>query len=233
MQEKVLLLEDDESIRRMLAINFEKSGFIVYEAATGEEALSVAASHRDIGLSVLDIMLPGINGVEVCKKLRADFPFMGIIMLTARTREQDKINALESGADDYVTKPFSVAELMARVNSLLRRIRISSGDVSTGRISHGRFLLDNLSRKLYKDGTEIDLTPTEFSIIRLFMSNPGKAIDREELLTKIWGEYYFGEMKIVDVNIRRLRKKIEDDPSNPEHIETVWGIGYRWKEVPS
>jgi DNA-binding response OmpR family regulator len=128
MQGKVLLLEDDESIRSMLSLNLARSGFQTYEAATGEQAISVAALHSDIDLAVLDIMLPGINGIEVCKILREKYRFMGIIMLTARTREQDKITALEGGADDYVTKPFSVAELMARVNSLLRRVRINTGD---------------------------------------------------------------------------------------------------------
>jgi two-component system alkaline phosphatase synthesis response regulator PhoP len=255
MQRKVLLLEDDESIRSMLSLNLKRSGFQAYEAATGELAISLAALHPDIDLAVLDIMLPGINGIEVCKILREKYPFLGIIMLTARAREQDKITALESGADDYVTKPFSVAELMARVNSLLRRVRISTGDYKgdntgdnaennawnnagnnaqnnkPGSIKHGRFEIDFLSRALYKDGSEIALTPTEFTIIKLFMANPGRAFDRDEILTQVWGDYYFGEMKIVDVNIRRLRKKIEDDPSNPEFIETVWGVGYRWKEV--
>jgi DNA-binding response OmpR family regulator len=263
MQGKVLLLEDDESIRSMLSLNLKRSGFQAYEAATGEQAISIAVLHPDIDLAVLDIMLPGINGIEVCKILREKYPFMGIIMLTARTREQDKITALESGADDYVTKPFSVAELMARVNSLLRRVRINTGDYTgdykgdntgdnagdisenntwnnagnsaknykPGSIKHGRFEIDFLSRALYKDGSEIALTPTEFTIIKLFMANPGRAFDRDEILTQVWGDYYFGEMKIVDVNIRRLRKKIEDDPSNPEFIETVWGVGYRWKEV--
>jgi DNA-binding response OmpR family regulator len=231
MTGKVLLLEDDESIRSMLMVNFKKLGFKVEEAATGEEALLVAAGFNDMDIAILDIMLPGIDGIEVCKRLRQSRPFTGIIMLTAKAQERDKINALESGADDYVTKPFSIAELMARVNSLLRRVRISSADVDTGRVSRGKFEIDELSRKFYKSGNEIELTPTEFSIMKLFMSNPDKALDRDEILTKVWGEYYFGELKIVDVNVRRLRKKIEDDPSNPKHIETVWGMGYRWKEV--
>lgn len=233
MSGKVLLLEDDKSIRSMLAINLRKHGFTVYEAATGEEALSVAASIHDIDIAVLDIMLPGIDGIEVCKGIRKDYPFTGIIMLTAKAQEKDKVNALENGADDYVTKPFGIAELMARINSLLRRVRIITGDNNANRIRLGKFEIDDLSRKFYKNGNEIELTPTEYSIVRLFMENPNKAFDRDRILTGVWGEYYFGELKIVDVNIRRLRKKIEDDPSNPQYIETVWGVGYRWKEDES
>ena len=165
MTGKVLLLEDDESIRSMLMVNFKKLGFKVEEAATGEEALLVAAGFNDMDIAILDIMLPGIDGIEVCKRLRQSRPFTGIIMLTAKAQERDKINALESGADDYVTKPFSIAELMARVNSLLRRVRISSADVDTGRVSRGKFEIDELSRKFYKSGNEIELTPTEFSIM--------------------------------------------------------------------
>lgn len=252
---KVLVLEDDESIRSMLVVNFKKHGFIVYECATGEEALLVAQTYSDIDIAILDIMLPGIDGIEVCKALRDMHPFIGIIMLTAKTQEKDKVYALESGADDYVTKPFGISELMARVNSLLRRVKIhtevdisntennievNSNDAknnmrintesNTRKITLGKFEIDDFSKKFYKEAKKIDLTPTEFSIIKLFMENPNKAIDRDEILTKIWGEYYFGELKIVDVNIRRIRKKIEEDPSNPKYIETVWGVGYRWKE---
>ncbi|MDQ2087533.1 response regulator transcription factor [Herbivorax sp. ANBcel31] len=226
---KVLVLEDDESIRSMLVVNFKKYDFLLYECATGEQALSVAQAHSDIDIAVLDIMLPGIDGIEVCKTLRDKYPFIGIIMLTAKAQERDKVYALESGADDYVTKPFGISEFMARVNSLLRRVKINT-EIDIKKIRQGSFEIDDFARKFYKKGEEIELTPTEFSIIKLFMENPQKAIDRDEILTKVWGEYYFGELKIVDVNVRRLRKKIEDDPSNPKYIETVWGVGYRWKE---
>jgi len=229
MAAKILILEDDESIRSMLVVNFKKHNFSVYECATGEEALSVAQTHPDIDIAVLDIMLPGIDGVEVCKVLREKYPFMGIIMLTAKTQERDKVYALESGADDYVTKPFGISELMARVNSLLRRVKINT-EIDKRKITQGKFEIDDSSKNFCKEGQKIDLTPTEFSIMKLFMENPGRAIDRDAILTKVWGEYYFGEQKIVDVNIRRLRKKIEEDPSNPKYIETVWGVGYRWKE---
>jgi DNA-binding response OmpR family regulator len=213
----------------MLVVNFKKYNFTIYQCATGEEALSVAQIHPDIDIAVLDIMLPGIDGIEVCKTLRNKHPFIGIIMLTAKAQERDKVYALESGADDYVTKPFGILELMARVNSLLRRVKINT-EFDKRKITQGKFEVDDFSKKFYKEGKKIDLTPTEFSIIKLFMENAGRAIDRDEILTKVWGEYYFGELKIVDVNIRRLRKKIEEDPSNPKYIETVWGVGYRWKE---
>lgn len=229
MAAKILILEDDESIRSMLVVNFKKYNFTIYQCATGEEALSVAQIHPDIDIAVLDIMLPGIDGIEVCKTLRSKHPFIGIIMLTAKAQERDKVYALESGADDYVTKPFGILELMARVNSLLRRVKINT-EFDKRKITQGKFEVDDFSKKFYKEGKKIDLTPTEFSIIKLFMENAGRAIDRDEILTKVWGEYYFGELKIVDVNIRRLRKKIEEDPSNPKYIETVWGVGYRWKE---
>ena len=215
MAAKILILEDDESIRSMLVVNFKKYNFTIYQCATGEEALSVAQIHPDIDIAVLDIMLPGIDGIEVCKTLRNKHPFIGIIMLTAKAQERDKVYALESGADDYVTKPFGISELMARVNSLLRRVKINT-EFDKRKITQGKFEVDDFSKKFYKEGKKIDLTPTEFSIIKLFMENAGRAIDRDELLTKVWGEYYFGELKIVDVNIRRLRKKIEEDPSNPK-----------------
>lgn len=231
MVAKIMILEDEEPIRNMLAINLRKCEFIIYEAATGEEALSVAANNQDIDIAILDIMVPGIDGMEVCKRIRKRYPFIGIIMLTAKAQQKDKVIALESGADDYVIKPFGIDELMARVNSLLRRVKINTGEVNVNRLSLENFEIDDLSKKFYKDGIEIELTPTEFSIVNLFMSNPNKAIDRDEILSKVWGEYYFGELKIVDVNVRRLRKKIEDNPSEPQHIETVWGVGYRWKEV--
>lgn len=230
MSGTILLLEDDDSIRNMIAINLKRNGFLVHEAATGEDAILVAALYPDIDIAILDIMLPGIDGIEVCHRIRSSYPFKGIIMLTAKTGESDKVNALLGGADDYITKPFSTAELIARVNSLLRRVKIIEGFNNQDKIISGPFEADASSRKLFKNGHEIELTPTEFSIVRLFMANPGRAIDRDEILNKVWGDYYFGELKIVDVNIRRIRKKIEDDSKNPRYIETVWGVGYRWKE---
>ena len=178
-------------------------------------------------MALLDIMLPGIDGFEVCRRIRASNSQIGIIMLTARTQEMDKVTGLMTGADDYVTKPFSPAELTARVDALYRR---AGGVVleNTDEINQPPFLLNTRNRTLEKNGQRVKLTQVEYSIVKLFMDNPGKALSREEILDTVWGRDYFGELKIVDVNIRRLRIKIEDDPTNPTYINTVWGYGYKW-----
>ena len=223
---KILVLEDESSIRSFVVINLRRSGYEPIEAATGEEALRCIQQHPDILVALLDVMLPDIDGFEVCRRIRATGSKMGIIMLTAKSQEMDKITGLMTGADDYVTKPFSPAELLARVDALYRRI--GGGDNSEDAISSGPFLLHLHSRTLDKNGEHIRLTQTEFSIMKLFMNNPGRALSREEILSAVWGEDYKGEVKIVDVNIRRLRIKIEDKPTEPEYITTVWGFGYKW-----
>ena len=181
----------------------------------------------DIRVALLDVMLPGIDGFEVCRRIRATNSRIGIIMLTARSQEMDKVTGLMTGADDYVTKPFSPAELTARVDALMRR---SGGSMEehSGEISQPPFLLNNRNRTLEKNGKPVKLTQVEYSIMRMFMENPGKALSREEILDLVWGRDYFGELKIVDVNIRRLRLKIEDNATNPTFISTVWGYGYKW-----
>ena len=224
---KVLVLEDESSIRSFIVINLRRAGYEVIEAGTGEEALEMLQQHSDIRVALLDVMLPGIDGFEVCRRIRATNSRIGIIMLTARTQEMDKVTGLMTGADDYVTKPFSPAELTARIDALYRRT--GGGDpVDTGEISQPPFLLNTRNRTLEKNGQRVKLTQVEYSIIKLFMDNPGKALSREEILDSVWGRDYFGELKIVDVNIRRLRIKIEDDPTNPAYITTVWGYGYKW-----
>ena len=203
-------------------------GYEAIEAATGEEALAQLRRNPDIKVALLDIMLPDdMDGFEVCRRIRASDSKIGIIMLTARTQEMDKVTGLMTGADDYVTKPFSPAELTARVDALYRR---TGGDVEmdAGEISQPPFLLNTRNRTLEKNGARVKLTQVEYSIMKLFMDNPGKALSREEILDAVWGRDYFGELKIVDVNIRRLRIKIEDDPTNPSYITTVWGYGYKW-----
>ena len=172
-------------------------------------------------------MLPDMDGFEVCRRIRASDSKIGIIMLTARTQEMDKVTGLMTGADDYVTKPFSPAELTARVDALYRR---TGGDVEmdAGEISQPPFLLNTRNRTLEKNGQRVKLTQVEYSIMKVFMENPGKALSREEILDMVWGRDYFGELKIVDVNIRRLRLKIEDNVQNPTYITTVWGYGYKW-----
>ena len=224
---KVLVLEDESSIRGFIVINLRRAGYEVVEAESGEEALEKLQEHTDVRVALLDIMLPGIDGFEVCRRIRASNSRIGIIMLTARSQEMDKVTGLMTGADDYVTKPFSPAELTARVDALMRR---SGGTVedTAGQIRQDPFVLNTRNRTLEKNGQRIKLTQVEYAIIQMFMENPGKALSREEILDLVWGRDYFGELKIVDVNIRRLRLKIEDNPTNPIYITTVWGYGYKW-----
>ena len=224
---KILVLEDEASIRSFVVINLKRAGYEPIEAETGAQAFERIKENPDIRVALLDIMLPDIDGFEVGRRIRAADPHMGIIMLTARTQEMDKVTGLMTGADDYVTKPFSPAELTARVDALYRR---TGGDVEvdSGEISQPPFLLNTRNRTLEKNGQRVKLTQVEYSIMKLFMDNPGKALSRDEILDTVWGRDSFGELKTVDVNIRRLRIKIEDDPTNPTYITTVWGYGYKW-----
>ena len=225
---KILVLEDESSIRSFLVINLRRSGYEPIEAETGEEAFRQLQLHPDINLALLDIMLPDTDGFEVCRKIRASGSKMGIIMLTARSQEMDKVTGLMTGADDYVTKPLaSIAELTARVDALYRRVGGGDNEDPT-EIVRGAFRLSTRNRTLEKHGVRIRLTQVEYAIVKLFMDNPGKALSREEILSSVWGKDYDGELKIVDVNIRRLRLKVEDDPQNPTCITTVWGYGYKW-----
>jgi DNA-binding response OmpR family regulator len=224
---KVLVLEDESSIRSFIVINLRRAGYDVIEAECGEDALERLKENPDTKVALMDIMLPGIDGFEVCRRIRATNKQMGVIMLTARTQEMDKVTGLMTGADDYVTKPFSPAELTARIDALFRRI---GGDstASSELLSQGPFIMNTRNHTLEKSGVRIRLTQVEYSIMKLFMQNPGRALSREDILTAVWGKDYDGELKIVDVNIRRLRIKVEDDTSNPSYITTVWGFGYKW-----
>ena len=227
---KVLVLEDEANIRGFIVINLRRAGYEVIEAESGEEALEKLKTQRDIRVALLDVMLPGIDGFEVCRRLRANDANIGIIMLTARSQEMDKVTGLMTGADDYVTKPFSPAELTARVDALMRRSGGVEPEEKTGELVSPPFTLNLRNRALEKNGERVKLTQVEYSLMKLFMENPGKALSREEILDTVWGHDYFGELKIVDVNIRRLRLKIEDDTANPTYITTVWGFGYKWGE---
>ena len=224
---KVLILEDEVNIRSFVVINLKRAGYDAIEAATGQEALDMIQQHPDIKVALLDVMLPDIDGFEVCRRIRAMDKKIGIIMLTARSQEMDKVTGLMTGADDYVTKPFSPAELTARIDALFRRI---GGDSAAGSelLAQGPFVMNTRNHTLEKHGNRIRLTQVEYSIMKLFMQNPGRALSREDILSAVWGKDYEGELKIVDVNIRRLRIKIEDDTSNPSYITTVWGFGYKW-----
>lgn len=225
MELKVLLIEDQESIRKFTKINLDRENFITLEAGSGEEGVDIARQEKP-DIVILDIMLPGIDGYEVCRILRKEQPGIGIIMLTAKTQDIDKIEGLEQGADDYMVKPFNPQELILRIRSLIRRLPDNTPPSTI--IESKPFVLDLQAHSLTKNGVVVDLTPTEYTLIKHFMENPGKAFSRNELLDIHWGPDYVGDTKIVDVNIRRLRTKIEDD-QRPKYLETVWGTGYRWR----
>ncbi|GGG78514.1 response regulator transcription factor [Paenibacillus radicis (ex Gao et al. 2016)] len=260
---RILLLEDEEAIRGFVRINLKRNDMDVIEADHGEAALALAANEGPFDIALLDVMLPTISGFEVCEQLRRLYPGMGIIMLTAKSQEEDKIYGLELGADDYVQKPFSPGELIARIKSLYRRMKpvesstavvplegateegqakptalLPGADTAAetaaaavqadNELVRGRFRLTFADRKLWKHEDEIILTPTEWTLVKLLMERQGRNVSRDDILTEVWGRYYVGDLKVVDVNIRRIRQKIEDNPSEPVFIETVWGLGYRW-----
>ena len=229
---RILIVEDETAIREFEAINLKRVGYDITEAGSGEEALEIYDNDFEgFDIALLDISMPGMDGFALCKELRKRSDTLGIIMLTARTQEMDKISGLMLGADDYITKPFSPTELLARVDSLYRRVEMQnkkSAPVQNDDITLGEFTLNLRRRTLVKNGVNIELTQVEFQMVEFFFTNPDVALDRTEILNKVWGSNYYGEEKIVDVNIRRLRKKIESDPSNPQHLVTVWGMGYKW-----
>ena len=229
---KILVCEDEAAIRDFVVINLRRAGYDVVEADCGEVALQKYEEHGgDFDVAILDIMMPGIDGLQVCKELRNKNGSIGIIMLSARTQEMDKVTGLMLGADDYVTKPFSPSELTARVDSLYRRVALAEQKAENNfkeELKSGIFTLNLRTRTLVKNGAVIEFTQVEFQIMEYFFSNPQTALDRTDILNHVWGEAYVGEEKIVDVNIRRLRMKVEDEPSNPKYIVTVWGLGYKW-----
>ena len=229
---RVLVVEDEASIREMVALNLKMAGWDVLEAESAEAALELLSKNPGCDAALLDVMLPGMNGFSLCETIRRDDTEIGIIILSAKGQEEDKVRGLSIGADDYITKPFSVSELLARLTALCRRLHRSGTaeqpQDGAERLVSGSFVLDQKSRMLYKAGQSIDLTQVEFQIMELFFRNPGTALVREKILEGVWGKSYYGDVKIVDVNIRRLRMKVEDKPSSPEHILTVWGYGYRW-----
>ena len=230
---KVLIVEDEASIREMIVLNLHLAGMEALEAESAEQALTLLEQQPDCDAAILDVMLPGMNGFSLCETIRRTDQKIGIIILSAKGQEQDKIRGLSIGADDYMTKPFSVSELLARVLALCRRVSRTADNAveeSPSSLVSGELVLDENRRVLLKAGQPIELTQVEFQIMELFFRNPGTALVREKILKGVWGENYFGDVKIVDVNIRRLRMKVEDEPSHPVHILTVWGYGYRWEE---
>ena len=230
---KVLVAEDDESIREFIVINLTRGGYTVEQADNGVTALQkFREDEQGFDVAILDIMMPELDGLSVCKELRKMSSDLGIIMLSAKTQEMDKVTGLLFGADDYVTKPFSPSELMARVDAIYRRVEMTRGfrknDTTGDSIVLDEFELNLRNRTLSKFGTMIELTQVEFQIIEYFFKNPNAALSRNDILKQVWGENYFGDVKIVDVNIRRLRMKIEDNPSSPTRLVTIWGLGYKW-----
>lgn len=231
IMKRILVCEDEDVIRDFVVINLKRAGYDVVDVNCGEEALKVfEAEHGDFDIALLDIMMPGIDGFQVCKALRKKSSTLGIIMLSAKTQEMDKVSGLMLGADDYITKPFSPSELTARIDAIYRRVSMSVArdEDEAATIESGPFLLNLKSRTVAKNGVPIDLTQVEYQIMEYFMNNQDTALDRSSILTHIWGENYYGDDKIVDVNIRRIRMKIEDEPSNPKYISTIWGFGYKW-----
>ena len=231
---KILVAEDEQAIREFVVINLRRAGYDTLEAGTGEEALEIyERENGSIDVALLDIMMPGqLDGLAVCRQLREKSGSIGIILLTARTQEMDKVSGLMMGADDYVTKPFSPGELVARVDAVYRRVALEQMRNENNfreEIRSGEFVLNLRNRSLMKAGKPIELTQVEFQLMEYFFCNPTTALDRGDILKHVWGDAYYGEEKIVDVNIRRLRMKVEDEPSNPKHIITVWGLGYKWE----
>lgn len=230
---KILVAEDEQAIREFVVINLKRAGYDTLEAGSGDEALQIyERENGNIDVALLDIMMPGeLDGLAVCRRLREKSGSIGIILLTARTQEMDKVSGLMMGADDYVTKPFSPSELVARVDAVYRRVALEqtrSENNFKEEIRSGEFVLNLRNRSLTKSGKPIELTQVEFQLMEYFFCNPTAALDRSDILKHVWGDAYYGEEKIVDVNIRRLRIKIEDDPTNPAYITTVWGYGYKW-----
>ncbi|GHV46052.1 DNA-binding response regulator [Clostridia bacterium] len=275
---KILVCEDEDSIRDFIVLNLTRAGYVVSDFSSGEAAKAAfdfalapaglsgdakddyddgtdsgyESDSGDFGggslkvpfdIAVLDIMMPGIDGVTLCKHIRGADSAIGIVMLSAKSQEMDKVNCLMLGADDYVTKPFSPSELLARIDAVYRRVAMgrekmhepddaasaekakpSSAEV----ITSGPFLIKPGSRTVTKNGKSVSLTQSEYHILELFIKTKGETLPRKNICREIWGENYYGDEKIVDVNIRRLRMKIEDNPGEPEFIQTVWGAGYRW-----
>lgn len=230
---QILIIEDDEEIIDLVDINLDESNYILDKAFDGETGLQ-KAMNNDYDLIILDLMLPEIDGLEVCKRLRADDIQTPILMLTAKSEEFDKVLGLELGADDYLTKPFSIRELLARVKANLRRVEVdkrgTSKEKAKDQLKVGRLTIYPQKQKVTLDDEEISLTPKEFDLLQLFAGNPGKAFSREELLAKVWGYQFEGYDHTVNSHINRLRNKIEKDPSEPEYLKTVWGIGYQFAE---
>lgn len=229
--DKILILEDEIGIRSFVSINLKREGYEVIEAGTGSEAIEKLNSEPNIAVALLDIMLPDMSGVDICRYIRDKYENMGVIMLTAKSQEDDKIEGFVAGADDYMIKPFSIKELLFRVSALIRRVNKDNDTRKSSVLDLPPFSLDINKRKLYKNGNVVDLTPTEFSIVKFLMINASDSLSRDQILQEVWGSTELYDYKIVDVNIRRIRNKIEEDPSKPKYILTAWGYGYTFRRA--
>ncbi|MDX1617924.1 MAG: response regulator transcription factor [Balneolaceae bacterium] len=229
----ILIVEDDTEISELVQLNLQDQGYRTEISAEGDEAYQKIVTGR-YDLIILDLMLPGTDGLEICKRMRADNDDTPLLMLTAKSEEFDKVLGLELGADDYLTKPFSIRELLARVKALLRRARQPSKkndrDKNTDRLEIGQLVIEPDKHKVRIGGRDVEVTVKEFELLLQFARNPGHAFSRQELLNKVWGYQFDGYEHTVNTHINRLRSKIEEDPSNPVYLKTVWGVGYRFAE---
>ena len=225
---KILLLDGEDTIRSFAAMTLRRAGYHPIECASASRALDDLRINPDLRVLLLEAQLEDTDAFALVRRIRKENSRIGIIFLSSRSAEMDKISGLAAGADDYVTKPFSPQELIARIDALCRRVAPADEPDENGCILHGPFRLNTRTRVLEKNGLRIRLTQIEYALMQLFMTHPGTALSRGEILSRVWGEGYFGEEKVVDVNVRRLRIKIEDEPTEPEFITTVWGYGYKW-----
>jgi DNA-binding response OmpR family regulator len=231
-EKHILLVEDDDDIADLLELHLSDEGHRVEVVDDGDAGLERALS-GDHDLIILDIMLPGTDGFDICRRLRQDKCPTPILMVTAKTEEVDKVLGLELGADDYITKPFSIREVLARVKALFRRVEVdqeTQSDAAEAPIELGALVVEPEKRKVEVGGETVDLTSKEFELLLLFAQNPGRAFSRDELLDEVWGYQYSGYSHTVNTHINRLRNKIEPDPSEPRYVKTVWGVGYRFAE---
>lgn len=222
---KILVVEDEIPIRKLIVFNLQRSNYEVLEAGDGKEAIKLVQDQSP-SLVLLDLMLPDMDGFEICTKLRESHPELPIVIVSARGQDMEKIMGLELGADDYIVKPFNPLELVARIRSVLRRTNQGAPKPAENVVRTGPFILETNTQRFYKSGQLIKLTAREYQLVKLFFEHFNEPITRDELLDEIWGVNYFGDPKTVDVHIRRLREKIEDDPSHPIYLKTIWGFGY-------
>ena len=228
-EEKILVVEDEMSIRKLIVFNLHRSNFVVLEAGEGKTALRLVEEEKP-SLVVLDLMLPDMDGFDICSKLKENHPGLPIIIVSARGQDMEKIMGLELGADDYIVKPFNPLELVARIRSVLRRTNMKTNQKQQTKMKIGPFILEPKTQRVYKNEKLLKLTVREFHLIKFFFERLNEPITRDDLLDEVWGLDYFGDSKTVDVHIRRLREKIEDDPSNPRFLKTIWGFGYCFQE---